>query len=91
VIVVLCLVYSLACVEAGTASSSAEMHVLVLLAAFAASFVFLVSSATAVAPTVAAIVVQHCLLVRVRATQGQGLTLVHFSAQLEPILTRSTP
>jgi len=47
IIVVLCLAYSLACVEAA-AARSAEMHALVLLAAFAASFVLLVSSATAV-------------------------------------------
>ena len=39
------------------------MHALVLLAAFAASSVFLANSATAVAPTVAAIVIQHAVLV----------------------------
>ena len=47
IIGLLCLAYSVACVEAG-AARSAEMHALVLLAAFAASFVFLADS-TAVA------------------------------------------
>jgi len=37
---------------------------------FAASFVFLASSATAVVPTVAALVIQHAVLVGARATRG---------------------
>ena len=47
VIVLLCMAYSAACVDAG-AASGATIHALVLLAAFATSFVFLVNSATAV-------------------------------------------
>jgi len=42
------------------------VHALVLLAAFAASFVFLASSATAVVPTVAALVLQHAALLDTR-------------------------
>ena len=76
IIVVLCLAYSLACVEAA-AARSAEMHALVLLAAFAASSVFLANSATAVAPTVAAIVIQHAVLVGARATAGSAALSRH--------------
>jgi hypothetical protein len=65
----LCGSYSLACVEAA-AARSAEIHALVLVAAFAASFVFLADTATAVAPTIAAIVIQHSVLVATRATAG---------------------
>ena len=80
VVVMLCFVYSVACVESGDAGGNPEVHALVLLAAFAASFLFLVGSATAVAPTVAAVAAQHSLLLWARATGGSRWLSPHTAA-----------
>jgi hypothetical protein len=69
IIAVLCGVFVWAAVDAA-AVRRVEVHALVLLAAFAASFVFLASSATAVVPTVAAIVVAHAALIVAGGTKG---------------------
>jgi hypothetical protein len=51
-----------------TVGRRAEVHALILLAVFATSFVLLATSATAVTPTVAAIVLAHAGLVFARGT-----------------------
>jgi hypothetical protein len=71
IIVMLSADYVWAAVDS-SAARCAEVHALVLLAAFAASFVFLASTATAVVPTVTAIVTTHATLIIVGATIGGG-------------------
>ena len=80
----------MACVESGDAIGNPEVYALVLLGAFAASFVFLVGSATAVAPTVAAVATQHSLLMWARATTGRALHSFAFPLNLSSSVHRKT-